>query len=56
MLADNADPLKSAIANLNAFTAALARNSDRVDTILVGLEHVVGGGAAKAAVATYYDR
>jgi len=55
VLADNADPLKSAIANLNTFTGALARNSDRVDTILTGLEHMVGGGAAKAAVATYYD-
>jgi phospholipid/cholesterol/gamma-HCH transport system substrate-binding protein len=55
VLADNADPLKSAIANLNTFTGALARNSDRVDTILTGLERTVGGGAAKAAVATYYD-
>jgi phospholipid/cholesterol/gamma-HCH transport system substrate-binding protein len=55
LLADNADPLKSAIANLNTFTGALARNSDRVDVILAGLEHSVGGGAAKATVATYYD-
>jgi phospholipid/cholesterol/gamma-HCH transport system substrate-binding protein len=54
VLADNADPLKSAIANLNTFTGALARNSDRVDTILAGLEHMVGGGAAKP-LATYYD-
>jgi phospholipid/cholesterol/gamma-HCH transport system substrate-binding protein len=54
VLADNADPLKSAIANLNTFTGALARNSDRVDTILTGLEHMVGGSAAKP-VATYYD-
>jgi phospholipid/cholesterol/gamma-HCH transport system substrate-binding protein len=55
VLADNADPLKSAIANLNTFTGALARNSDRVDTILASLEHAVGGGAAKATIATYYD-
>ncbi len=55
VLADNADPLKSAIANLNTFTGALARNSGRVDTILAGLEHAVGGGAVKAAVPTYYD-
>jgi phospholipid/cholesterol/gamma-HCH transport system substrate-binding protein len=55
VLVDNADPLKSAVANLNTFTGALARNSDRVDTILAGLEHMVGGGAAKAAIATYYD-
>jgi phospholipid/cholesterol/gamma-HCH transport system substrate-binding protein len=55
VLAENADPLKSAIANLNTFTGALARNSDRVDTILAGLEHAVGGGAAKAAIPTYYN-
>jgi phospholipid/cholesterol/gamma-HCH transport system substrate-binding protein len=55
VLADNADPLKSAIANLNTFTEALARNSNRVDTILAGLEHAIGGGAAKTAIPTYYD-
>jgi phospholipid/cholesterol/gamma-HCH transport system substrate-binding protein len=55
VLADNADSLKSAIANLNTFSGALARNSDRVDTILAGLEHTMGGGSAKTAVATYYD-
>ena len=55
LLADNADPLKSAIANLNTFTGALARNSDRVDSILAGLEHTLGGGSAKAAVAASYD-
>jgi len=55
VLADNSDPLKNAIANLNTFTAALARNSDRVDTILAGLEHALGGGSAKTAVPKYYD-
>ncbi len=55
LLADNADPLKSAIANLNTFTGALARNSDRVDSILAGLEHTLGGGSAKTAVAALYD-
>jgi phospholipid/cholesterol/gamma-HCH transport system substrate-binding protein len=55
LLADNADPLKSAITNLNTFTGALARNSDRVDSILAGLERTMGGGSAKTAVATYYD-
>jgi phospholipid/cholesterol/gamma-HCH transport system substrate-binding protein len=55
VLADNSDPLKNAIANLNTFTGALARNSDRVDTILAGLEHVIGGGSAKTAVPKYYD-
>jgi phospholipid/cholesterol/gamma-HCH transport system substrate-binding protein len=55
VLADNSDPLKSAIANLNAFTGALARNSDRIDTILAGLERTIGGGSAKTPVPKYYD-
>jgi len=55
VLADNSDPLKSAIANLNTFTGALARNSDRVDAILAGLERTIGGGSAKAALPKYYD-
>ncbi len=44
ILADNAVPLKDAIANIDAFSAALAKNSDKVDTILAGLEKFVGGG------------
>jgi len=52
LLADNSDPLKSAIGNLNTFAAALARNSDRVDTILAGLERMTGG-AAKASPVAY---
>jgi phospholipid/cholesterol/gamma-HCH transport system substrate-binding protein len=55
LLADNAGDLKSAIANLNIFTGALARNSDRVDAILTGLEHMTGGGAAKTIVPNYFD-
>lgn len=55
VLADNSDPLKNAIANLDTFTGALARNSDRVDTILAGLERAMGGGPAKTAVPKYYD-
>jgi phospholipid/cholesterol/gamma-HCH transport system substrate-binding protein len=50
LLADNSDPLKSAIANLNTFSGALARNSDRVDGILAGLERMTGGGAKAAPV------
>jgi ABC-type uncharacterized transport system auxiliary subunit len=53
LLADNSDSLHSAIANLNAFTGALARNSDRVDGILTALEHMAGGGAPKSTPATY---
>lgn len=44
ILAENATPLKDAIANIDAFAAALAKNSDKVDTILAGLEKFVGGG------------
>jgi phospholipid/cholesterol/gamma-HCH transport system substrate-binding protein len=55
LLADNAGDLKSAIANLNTFAGALARNSDRVDGILEGLERMTGSGAAKATIPTYYD-
>jgi phospholipid/cholesterol/gamma-HCH transport system substrate-binding protein len=55
LLADNAGDLKSAIANLNTFAGALARNSDRVDGILAGLERMTGGGAAKAPATTYYN-
>lgn len=55
LLADNAGDLKSALANINTFAAALARNSDRVDGILSGLERMTGGGGAKPAVATYYS-
>ena len=44
ILAENAEPLKDAIANIDTFAAALAKNSDKVDTILAGLEKFVGGG------------
>ena len=44
ILAENATPLKDAIGNIDTFSAALAKNSDKVDTILAGLEKFVGGG------------
>jgi phospholipid/cholesterol/gamma-HCH transport system substrate-binding protein len=53
VLAENADPLRSAIANINTFTAALARNSDRVDGILKGIERMTGAGPAGAAPVIY---
>jgi phospholipid/cholesterol/gamma-HCH transport system substrate-binding protein len=55
LLADNSDSLHSAIANLNTFTAALARNSDRVDGILTGLEHMTGSGEAGKSPLVLYD-
>lgn len=45
---DNAEPLRTLIANINTFSAALARNSDRVDGILSGLERMTGGGTQKS--------
>ena len=48
----NAEPLKSTIGNLSTFAAALARNADRLDGIVAGLERFTGGGA-KGLVTTY---
>lgn len=53
VLADNSDSLKSSFANLNTFTGALARNSDRVDGILAGLERMTAGTPAKPTPALY---
>lgn len=53
VLADNSEALKSSIANLNTFTGALARNSDRVDAIISGLERMVAGTPAKPPPAFY---
>ena len=50
VLAENAEPLHDMIANLDTFSGALARNSDRVDGIVAGLERMTGGAAAKARV------
>jgi phospholipid/cholesterol/gamma-HCH transport system substrate-binding protein len=49
VVSDNAEPLRTLIANINTFSGALARNSDRVDGILSGLERMTGGGAQKSA-------
>jgi phospholipid/cholesterol/gamma-HCH transport system substrate-binding protein len=48
----NAEPLRSTIANIDKFSGALARNSDRVDGIISGLERLTGGGV-KAAPRIY---
>ncbi|MEQ1611893.1 MAG: MlaD family protein [Hyphomicrobiaceae bacterium] len=44
LVVENAEPLRSAIASISAFSSALARNSDRVDGIVAGLERMTGGG------------
>ena len=53
VLAENAEPLRTMIANLDKFAGALARNSDRLDGIVAGLERMTGGGAAKARVVIF---
>jgi phospholipid/cholesterol/gamma-HCH transport system substrate-binding protein len=52
ILKENAEPLKGTLGNLNTFSAALARNSDKLDGIVAGLERLTGGGA-KGPVTTY---
>ncbi|MCB1547488.1 MAG: membrane integrity-associated transporter subunit PqiC [Hyphomicrobiaceae bacterium] len=45
VVGENAGPLRNAIASIEKFVAALARNADKVDPILAGLERLTGGGA-----------
>lgn len=54
ILSENAEAFKSTIGNINTFAEALARNSDKVDGIIAGLERMTGGAAA-AAPAVVYD-
>ncbi len=44
ILTENAEPVTSAIASIDTFAQALARNSDKIDSIVAGLEGMVGGG------------
>jgi phospholipid/cholesterol/gamma-HCH transport system substrate-binding protein len=53
ILVDNAEPIRSMIGNLNTFSGALARNSDRLDGIVAGLERFTGGG--KTTTPQVYD-
>jgi phospholipid/cholesterol/gamma-HCH transport system substrate-binding protein len=53
ILTDNADSIRSTIANLNTFTGALARNSDKLDGIVAGLERLAGGGSSNADRVVY---
>lgn len=48
VVTENSEPLRSLIANINTFSNALARNVDRVDGILAGVERMTGGGAKNA--------
>ena len=44
VVTDNSQPLKDLIANFNTFGDVLAKNKDRIDSILGGLERMTGGG------------
>ncbi|MEZ5856694.1 MAG: MlaD family protein, partial [Hyphomicrobiaceae bacterium] len=49
VVTQNAEPLRNAIASIDKFTAALARNSDKVDGIIAGLDRLTGGGSKPVA-------
>jgi phospholipid/cholesterol/gamma-HCH transport system substrate-binding protein len=54
VLTDNAEPLKSTIANLKIFTEGLAKNTGGLDSIVAGLVKMTGGGEP-AIPKTIYD-
>ena len=53
VLAENAEPLKTTIANLQVFSEGLARNTGKLDGIVTGLERMTGGGGSSAPKLTY---
>ncbi len=53
ILAENTQPLKSMLANIDTFAGALARNADKVDGIVSGLERLTGSATAKAQSNTF---
>lgn len=53
ILTDNAEPLHDVIANFKTFSDALARNSDKIDSLVAGLERMTGGAAASGRLAIY---
>jgi phospholipid/cholesterol/gamma-HCH transport system substrate-binding protein len=53
VLSENSEPLNSAIKNIDTFAGALARNSDKVDGILAGIERMTGGGTSAANMPVY---
>ena len=53
ILAQNSEALHSAIENIDTFSDALARNSDKVDGILAGLERMTGGSTNPAEMPVY---
>lgn len=54
ILSENQKPLNEAIEAISTFSKALARNADRVDGIVAGIERFTGGAGSKGK-ATLYD-
>ncbi|HWW46941.1 MAG TPA: ABC-type transport auxiliary lipoprotein family protein [Xanthobacteraceae bacterium] len=52
VLAENSEPIKNTIANLQVFSEGLARNTGKLDGIVAGLERMTGG-ASSAPKVTY---
>lgn len=53
VLSENSNSFHDAIENISTFSKALARNSDRVDGILAGLEKMTGGSGGKPRMPIY---
>ena len=53
LLGDNSAGVHDLVANLDTFSQALGRNSGRVDTILAGLEKMLGSAGPKAPPETF---
>lgn len=47
VLVENQEALRSAIKNIDTFTGVLARNSERFDRIMAGIDHLTGGADGK---------
>ena len=50
VVTENQESLRTAIKNIDAFTAVLARNSERFDRILAGLDNLAGGPEGKGEI------
>ena len=46
VLSENSEPLKDTIANFKIFSAGLARNTGKLDSIVAGIEKMTGGGTS----------
>jgi phospholipid/cholesterol/gamma-HCH transport system substrate-binding protein len=50
VITENSEPLRNAIASISTFSSALARNSEKVDGILAGLERFAGGSKKETTI------